>query len=172
MNTASIQSELLYFHDDGHIPNSIFPVLIYRNAFQLRGDKGAEWLELHFAMNDWSNSWRSGIFTYHHYHSTSHEVLGVYSGSTALQLGGENGTKLQVSSGDIIIIPAGVGHRNMDGENDVQVVGAYDRGRDYDILKGGADDHPLSIENIRNVPFPASDPLLGFGKGLCMTWKA
>ncbi len=56
--------ETLYFKDDGKIPNSKYPLLLYRNAFKERGDKGAAWLEQQFLHNNWSNSWRNGIFDF------------------------------------------------------------------------------------------------------------
>src|ERR1700733_8564495 len=80
--------ELLFFKDDGKIPNSKFPLLLYRNAFDARGTDGAVWLEQQFAAGNWTNSWRNGIYNFHHYHSTSHEVLGIYSGSALVHLGG------------------------------------------------------------------------------------
>src|SRR6266849_5006542 len=111
------EPEVYYFKDDGKIPNSKYPVLIYRNAFTARGDEGASWLEQTFAAHNWTNSWRNGIYPFHHYHSTSHEVLGVYNGSVLVQLGGESGKKLKIQAGDIVIIPAGVGHKNLGDDN-------------------------------------------------------
>jgi uncharacterized protein YjlB len=166
-----MKPELLFFHDDGHIPNSRFPVLIYRGAFPTVPGNCAELMEMYFAKNGWSNAWRSGIFTFHHYHSTAHEALGIYQGSTELQLGGEKGNLIAVSAGDILVLPAGTGHKNLKGENEVQAVGAYDQGRDYDILKGDVSDRPTAIDNIKLVPFPGADPLMGPTAGLRTIWK-
>lgn len=165
-----MKPELLFFHDDGHIPNSRFPVLVYRAAFPVTIRSCADLMEKYFAKNGWSNGWRSGIFTYHHYHSTAHEVLGVYDGAAELQLGGEKGAKIIVRAGDILILPAGTGHKNLNNENDVQVVGAYEKGREYDLLRGAKHDRPAAIENINSVPFPDADPLMGVGAGLCTLW--
>src|SRR5687768_1555322 len=85
----SMQPEKLFFKDDGIIPNSKYPLLLYRNAFTARGDDGASWLEEKFLSNNWSNSWRNGIFTFQHYHSITHEVLGIYSGECLVLLGGD-----------------------------------------------------------------------------------
>src|SRR4030095_7736459 len=87
-------TDILHFEDDGVIPNSKFPLLVYHYAFHERGDKGADWLEKRFLSNNWSNSWRNGIFTFQHYHSVTHEVLGVYSGEALVLLGGEQGKKV------------------------------------------------------------------------------
>ena len=159
MNTTQMPMAYV-FEDDGRIPNSKLPVLIYKNAFRQRGDAGAEWLEKQFASNNWTNSWRNGIYDYHHYHSTSHEVLGVYEGSALLLLGGEQGKEIMVEAGDVIILPAGVGHKNLDNNN-LSVVGAYAEGRKWDLNKGEAGERPAADENIAAVPLPSADPLHG-----------
>ncbi|RYE23931.1 MAG: cupin, partial [Sphingobacteriaceae bacterium] len=99
----SVKPETHFFKDDGIIPNSKYPLLIYKKVFAERNSAGAGWLEKHFAQNNWTNSWRNGVYPFHHYHSTSHEVLGVYSGSALLFLGGEKGRKIKVEAGDILV---------------------------------------------------------------------
>lgn len=49
--TRLMQPEKLYFKDDGTIPNSRYPLLLYRQAFVARDAAGAAWLENHFATN-------------------------------------------------------------------------------------------------------------------------
>jgi len=163
--------EIHFFIDDGVIPNSRYPVLIYKNAFAERGSTGAEWLEKRFEGNNWKNTWRNGIFPYHHYHSNTHEVLGIYNGAARLHLGGEQGEKIQVDAGDVIIIPAGVGHKNLESTEDFSVVGAYPDGMEYDILTGQPGDRRTADVNIPRVPFPSEDPILGNDKGLMLIWK-
>lgn len=165
-----IEPELLYFKDDGIIPNSKYPLLLYRNAFKERGDKGALWLEQHFLQNNWSNSWRNGIFDFHHYHSITHEALGIYSGSALVHLGGEKGIKLEIQAGDIIVIPAGVGHKNL-GSEELGVVGVYPGGMRYDLMRGSPGERPKADENIAVVPIPDHDPFLGKNKGLINAWN-
>lgn len=165
-----IDPEKYYLKDDGKIPNSKFPVLIYSNFFSKRGDGGAEWLEKKFAENNWKNSWRNGVFDYHHYHSNTHEVLGIYKGAALLQLGGETGKKLQVSAGDVIIIPAGVAHKNLESK-DFKVVGAYPEGRAHDMNTGKESERPEADKNIAEVPLPQSDPVEGKEGGLRSIWN-
>ena len=164
-----MEPEQFFFKDDGKIPNSKYPLLLYRNAFALRDSKGAKWLEEHFASNNWTNSWRNGVYSFHHYHSTSHEVLGVYEGTALLQLGGEQGEKVQVAAGDIIVIPAGVGHKNL-GSEGLGIVGAYPDGRDWDVNKGLPGERPKADENIAALPIPGKDPLLGTDGGVPVLW--
>lgn len=160
----------MLFKDDGWIPNSHYPLLIYKDVFKFRGDEGASWLEQRFREQNWTNSWRNGIYPYHHYHSTSHEVLGVYSGFAMVHLGGEQGQKVRIEAGDIIIIPAGVGHKNLGGE-DLGVVGAYPDGRSWDINTGKPGERPATDKNIAALPIPQTDPFSG-KSGLPQIWKA
>ena len=170
MSSPVKKPEVFYFKDDGSIPNSKYPMLVFHNAFSERGERGAKWLEQRFNDNDWSNSWRNGIFSFHHYHSITHEVLGIYSGSAMVHMGGEQGSKITIKAGDIIIIPAGVGHKNLESEN-LGVVGAYPGGMMYDINYGKAGERPHADKNIAAVPVPGTDPLLGKKNGLPDIWK-
>jgi uncharacterized protein YjlB len=167
---STARTDVMYFRDDGIVPNSIYPVIRYRSAFNKSKDSGAEWLENTFKQNNWYNSWRNGIFTFQHYHSITHEVLGIYSGEALVLLGGEKGEKIQVKKGDIIVIPAGVGHMNL-GDNDLGVVGAYPNGMDVDIMRCKPGERPGVDKNIGSVPFPATDPFLGNNAGIITSWK-
>ncbi|MBS1665450.1 MAG: cupin domain-containing protein [Bacteroidetes bacterium] len=169
MSAQSSKPEELFFKDDGMIPNSKYPLLVYRGAFGAKGMDGAAWLEQKFAANNWTNSWRNGVYPFHHYHSTSHEVLGIYSGSALLHLGGEKGQKVEVRAGDIIVIPAGVGHKNL-GSDGLGVVGAYPDGRSWDLNKGLPGERPKTDQNIAALPVPSMDPLWGKEKGLIKIW--
>lgn len=170
MDTGSPTPETYLFADDGQIPNSRYPLLLYRNVFSARGTAGASWLEQRFSTNNWTNSWRNGVFSYLHYHSISHEVLGVYSGSAKLQLGGKQGKTVSVQAGDIIVIPAGVGHQNLGSSADFGVVGAYPDGRTFDVLRGQPGERPKADQTIAALPLPATDPLLGKSAGLIHIW--
>ena len=166
-----VNPEKYLFKDDGKIPNSKYPLLVYRNVFSEKGSDGASWLEKHFAKNNWTNSWRNGVFTYHHYHSISHEVLGIYDGEALLQLGGEHGIQTKVSAGDIIVIPAGVGHKKLNSSANFAVVGAYPDGKDYDVLRGEPGERPTADQNIAKLPIPKFDPYLGQNEGLFKIWR-
>jgi Uncharacterized protein containing double-stranded beta helix domain len=120
-----VQPEQLHFKDDGVYPGSVLPVLLYRAAITADAQDRASVFERGFAQNDWRNSWRNGVYSFAHYHSTSHEALGVYNGSARLRLGGEHGQTVEVRSGDVILIPAGVAHHNIGASPDFSVVGAY-----------------------------------------------
>ena len=102
-----VQPSQLTFKDDGIFPNSPLPLLFYHQTITTKAKDPASIFEERFAENDWTNSWRDGVYSFPHYHSTSHEVLGVYSGPAALRLGGGHGKDVEVHAGDVIVIPAG-----------------------------------------------------------------
>ena len=103
--------ERLLLADDGAFPNSLLPVLLYRQA--LAADAGPSRFEAMFQDNGWPPQWRASVFTNHHYHSTAHECLGVAAGTGTLMLGGPEGTEVRVTSGDVVVIPAGVAHKRI-----------------------------------------------------------
>ena len=167
-----VEPEQFSFKDDGVFPNSVLPVLLYRHAFKTEiGDRACA-IEQRFAENDWSNSWRNGVYSFAHYHSTTHEVLGAYDGATTLRLGGEHGKNVKVHAGDMIVIPAGVAHQNIGGGTDFAVVGAYPDGREWDLLRGRAGERPKADRTIAALPIPDYDPIYGAEGPLRQIWKS
>jgi uncharacterized protein YjlB len=168
---APLATDTFVFQDDGIIPNSTLPLIARRGAIQPSAPDPAKAFENTFAKNGWTNSWRDGIFDYHHYHSTAHEVLGIVQGSATVQFGGEGGEVVGVSAGDVIVIPAGVGHALIKESGDLVVVGAYADGREYDIVradKGQVD--AAARARAKQVPVPASDPVDGATGPLVKLW--
>ncbi len=165
---VEVQTHL--FEDDGAIPNNpTLPLLIYPGALSSSGDLTSEMKEL-FAQNGWGGSWVDGVFPYHHYHSTAHEVLGVAGGGARLTFGGESGITVEVEAGDVVVIPAGVGHRNVGSSGGFRVVGAYPRGQTWDLRTGEPGERPEVLENIRKVPLPDADPVFGKEGPLVEHW--
>jgi len=167
-----VEPQQLVFKDDGSIPNNTLPLLLYREAFAPDTKDLASVMEQCFAENDWTGSWRAGVYPFLHYHSTSHEVLGVFSGSATLRLGGAQGTTVEVRLGDVIVIPAGVGHQNLGSSADFSVVGAYPGGRQWDLLRGLRGERPQADRNIAAVPLPDNDPVYGSNGPLKRIWKS
>jgi len=157
--------------DDGTFPNSKLPLLIYRQAVSLPEHDQAALFEQLFADNGWVGMWRNGIYSYHHYHSTAHEVLAVYGGSARVQFGGERGVVHELQTGDVVIIPAGVAHKNLGSSGDLGVVGAYPEGQDWDMNYGRPGERPRADGNIERVPPPKMDPIYGEGGPLLEKWS-
>ncbi|MBX3280310.1 MAG: cupin domain-containing protein [Acidobacteria bacterium] len=158
--------------DAGNIPNSRLPLLVYQGALELpKGDPAAA-IEALIHSHEWGNDWRNGIFSYHHYHSTAHEALVVYEGSAKVQLGGESGPVETINAGDVIIIPAGVGHKNLGASSDFQVVGAYPPEQFVDMCYGRPGERPRTDQNIARVALPSTDPVFGASGPLRDYWRA
>ncbi|MCP4397543.1 MAG: hypothetical protein GY801_09630 [bacterium] len=157
--------------DDGIYPNNErLPLLAYQGAVQLHGADSAALFEKLFRAHHWGGSWRNGVFNYHHYHSSAHEVLGVYGGTAQVQLGGEQGLVLSIQAGDVLIIPAGVAHKNLGGSRDFHVVGAYPDGQRPDICYGRDGERPQADRNIARLARPQEDPLYGADGPLFEHW--
>ncbi|UZJ77958.1 cupin domain-containing protein [Fictibacillus sp. KU28468] len=165
---STFEVKTYYFEDDGFIPNHPdWPVLFYEGVLAERSYQA----EQIFNENNWLNSWRNGIFDYHHYHSNTHEVLGVISGFATVKIGGKSGQELQIHAGDVIVLPAGTGHINMESSADFQVAGAYPNGMDYNLMRGVDGERPAALEEIRNVPLPETDPVFGTDGPLLQHWN-
>jgi uncharacterized protein YjlB len=146
------------------IPNNPrFAVLLYRGVEAAAAGAGAA--RALFADRGWRGAWVDGVFDFHHFHSTSHEVLAVVAGGATLELGGPQGEAFEVSAGDVIVLPAGTGHRRASARAGFTVVGAYPAGQeDYDLLRG---DDPAEVaaarERIAALGPPPQDPVGGAG---------
>lgn len=159
------------FADDGRFPNSALPVLIYRGAVAEAADRAGRFERL-FSTHLWPAAWRNGLYAQHHYHSTAHEVLGVYEGWVRARLGGERGGSFTLHAGDVVVIPAGVAHCNEGQSADFRVVGAYPRGTTMDMNYGKPRERPAADGRIAAVPLPEQDPVFGARGPLRALWRA
>lgn len=162
MPDAATRVEVHLLRDDGLVPNNASVALrLYRQALAA-GDPGAEArIEALFAANGWTGAWVNGIYDYQHYHATVHEVLGIARGWADVQLGGPNGPILRVEAGDVVLIPAGVGHCRMDASRDLSVVGAYPGGASPDLCRATPSARTAALPRIVAVPPWPHDPVLG-----------
>ena len=148
--------------DDGTYPNNEnLPLLLYNGVLNLTKGYPAEIIDELFENNGWGGSWVNGIYSFHHYHSTAHEVLGCFRGSAKVQLGGEDGIIQTVSRGDVVVIPAGVSHKNLGYSSDFRIVGAYPFGQSPDMCRGESKERPRADQYIASVKLPEKDPVFG-----------
>ncbi|KAF1935046.1 hypothetical protein EJ02DRAFT_460715 [Clathrospora elynae] len=138
------------------------PLLIYHSAFPASTSPSA--LEAHLATNGLTPQWRYTMYSQTHYHSTTHEVLCVFNGRARLLFGGEQNpgrVETEVSAGDAIVIPSGVGHRLVeDVDGGFEMVGAYPKGCSWDMCYGKQGEESKT-DAVAKVAWLPKDPLYG-----------
>lgn len=168
--SASADVETHFFADDDRTPNNrLLPLVVMRNTAAALSEDPALWFENTFTSHGWSGTWRWTVYPYQHFHSTNHEVLGVFRGDATLKLGGEHGTEFKVRVGDVLVLPAGTGHMRIDASEDFQVVGAYPEGKEPDLILPGYDLF-AARRRIADVPLPRADPVHGPEGPLRVHW--
>jgi uncharacterized protein YjlB len=169
MSTTTIETHR--FADDGIVPNNpALPLVVYRGALPAGGDRASA-CERMFAEHGWPGAWRNGIHPHHHYHSTAHEVLGIARGTARVRLGGEGGQTVELNTGDVVVIPAGIAHKREAASNDLLVIGAYPRGQRPDVCHADSALHDEAVAVIAKVPLPAADPVTGRADPLLECWR-
>lgn len=154
--------EALLLQRNGWVPNNAaLPVLLYRGV-------SPEAMDALFRKNGWTPEWRNGVYPFHHYHSTAHEVLGFAAGEAQLLLGGPTpgGREVTVRAGDVAVLPCGTGHCRVSASADFSVIGAYALAQRWDLCREAPD--AAAVERMRRLPFPAADPL---GGELARVWR-
>src|SRR5215469_660409 len=103
------------FADDGETPNNPqLPLLLYRRAVNLpKEDDPAAVFENLFLIHGWRMAWRDGVYSFLHFHTRTHEVLGIARGNACVRFGGKRGQNITVKAGDVVVLPAGTGHRRL-----------------------------------------------------------
>ncbi len=160
--------ETFLLQPSGRMPNNRhLPLLVYRGVLTLDADPASA-CEQRFAGHGWTGAWRNGIYDYDHFHATMHEVLGIVRGRVKARFGGDGGVEAELRAGDVVVIPAGVAHRNLGASKDLLVIGAYPEGGD-----GDSDIHtkkdPEAVK-AEWVPVPPADPVFGHRGPLRQHW--
>lgn len=148
------------------VPNTSIqhkPLMIYHSAFQ--PPVSASNIESHLSsIGAVAPQWRYTMYSTSHFHSTSHEVLGIASGKAKLCFGHEDNEKrieTVVEKGDVIVVPAGVAHRLLeDIEGGFEMVGCYPKGLNWDMCYGKKGEES-KVESIKKLPWFEKDPMYG-----------
>ncbi|NKC16205.1 MAG: cupin domain-containing protein [Gammaproteobacteria bacterium] len=157
---------------NGGIPNNPrLPLLHYPDAVTIEGNDPAAAFEDLFNRHGWGGGWRNGILGFHHYHSTAHEVLGIYSGEVTVLFGGEGGLTVVAKPGDVILVPAGIGHKRIATRGRLGIVGAYPEGQHADLCQGATGNGERHLTAVKAVPIPPLDPVHGTDGPMHQYWQ-
>jgi uncharacterized protein YjlB len=164
------QVETHQFAPGGEIPNSPLPLVVYRGGLPAALCEPAGCQAL-FYQNDWTGNWVNGIFDYWHFHVTGPEVLGCVAGEAEVGFGGDHGIKTTVKAGDVVVIPAGVGHNRLSAKRGgFTIVGGYPPGQSGMISRPGDFSVPEAERLIAALGPPRADPLTGGDGALFEAW--
>ena len=160
------------FKDDGATPNNpSLPLLHYPRAIVLPKEfDPAAVIETLFARHGWKDSWRDGVYDFLHFHTKTHEVLGIARGSVRVRFGGKRGKIIALKAGDVVVLPAGTGHQRMSQSDDLLVIGAYPASGRYDEPQPKDVDHDEAVAAIAKTRLPAKDPVYGSSGPLRKLW--
>ena len=103
------------------------------------------------------------MYSQSHFHSTSHEVLCIASGSAKCCFGHEdNPDRVEpvLSKGDVVVVPAGVSHRLLEDYGGFQMVGSYPKGCNWDMCYGREGEEEKS-KSISKLGWFEKDPIYG-----------
>lgn len=146
----------LYMQDDGTFPNNPdYPlILVPKTSHHTTESARASIINA-----GWTQPWAWGIFPYHHYHSNAWELLLCVQGMAHVQLGGNQGPTTTIRKGDLLLIPPGFAHKQLEALDDFTLLGSYPPDSPpVDVLRGVPT--ARQRENIRQCKPPKTDPLL------------
>jgi len=150
-------------------PNSPLPVLMYRQVLDSgSAEEQADSFEAMFKRHGWPPAWRYHLYDFDHFHSTAHEALGIFRGQARARLGGPNGREVMLYAGDVLVLPAGVGHASVAASDDFCMVGAYPPGQEPEIERGDPAQLAAAQARVATVGLPENGPI---GGPLTALWR-
>ncbi len=173
--SSSNPQHLMLAQPSGGVPNNQLPLIIWPSIAPDEDQEdgvmdSASWFEYTFSHNGWPAAWRAPIFPYTHYHPNCHEILGVASGWAEVLFGGDSGRMVTLREGDAVLIPAGVGHKQVFASDDFFAVGAYPEGMTPETVRDEPSQLRASKAKILQVPLPKRDPFTGGEGAMTEIW--
>lgn len=106
------------------------------------------------------------MYREHHFHSTTHEVLVVSKGAARICFGGKENperVEYEATSGDVMVIPAGLAHALLEDKGGFEMVGSYPIGADqWDHCTATSGEDMDEVDRrIRGLGWFTKDPIYG-----------
>lgn len=143
------------------------PLMIYHEVFL---QESASIVEKHLrSIGVVEPRWRYTMYSQSHFHSTSHEVLCITSGSAKCCFGHEDNPgriEIVLSKGDVVVVPAGVSHGLLQDYGGFQMIGSYPIGKNWDMCYGEEGEEER-VGGISELGWFTKDPLYGI-EGPCI----
>ena len=166
----SVRIEKHFFEGNGRVPNSRLPLLIYRGVIKW----SAADMESVMRANHWMPTWHAheGMWPHHHFHSEAHEIIAVTRGTHEGKFGGHDGIYSTVTEGDVLVIPAGVGHLGRGFSDDLNLTGGFpSRQGILDFRMGRPEEYEETRITAAGVPIGSYDPFFGIDGPLVKIWQ-
>ncbi|KAF1809885.1 hypothetical protein P152DRAFT_402384 [Eremomyces bilateralis CBS 781.70] len=174
--------QLLFVNPTPHVPNSHLPVLFYRSVFE---NVNEEAIRTAIEKHGWMKGGQWGTYKVPHFHTTTHECYAVLKGKCSYGLGrspldqgqGEDkgtGKVIQITQGDVFVLPAGVSHAAIESEDEFEYAGFYPEGSveyDMNFCEGSPGETEKKAANSAKVPVPKTDPVYGESGPLPGIWS-
>ncbi|PSN60161.1 hypothetical protein BS50DRAFT_210709 [Corynespora cassiicola Philippines] len=161
-----------------NVPNNPLPALIYRDVLPKSLDP--EQIKDLCEANGWEKRGEWGAITTAHFHPNTHECYAIWRGKSRLVLGrpkgddSDDGAEIDVSAGDVVVVPAGVSHRSLTSSDGYRYIGVYPKAAPKwrNIFCKGEEPIEKLEEEISKVGLPDSDPVYGLDGPLPQIWKS
>ncbi|CAO1629486.1 unnamed protein product [Jaminaea pallidilutea] len=138
------------------------------------GGGGPDAIRSQLRSRGWEPQWTFPMFKQAHYHSTTHELLCIISGSATLLLGGSDAvasnappppgpedpregsdrsaTTIDVAAGDALLLPAGYAHRAVVDHDGFRMIGSYPaNGETWDMCYPSAKECSTTTRHIEKL---------------------
>ncbi|KAK1477621.1 hypothetical protein CTAM01_15139 [Colletotrichum tamarilloi] len=168
---SSMEVECYLLSSNPDAPNSPLPVIHYRNV--LPEPRNEESVTEFLTRNRWEKRGTWGHIPIRHFHPNSHECYGIFSGYSTLLIGKINegtGQEISVSTGDVIVLPAGTAHSCLESSEDYRYIGVYPEGCPRWVNEMGKKPAGTFSPVIRDVGMPKRDPVYGVDGPLMRLW--
>ena len=144
---------------------------MYRTLLNTCLPHKAETFERVFRAHGWRGTWRDSIDTSCHFHADAHEVVGIARGHVDVELGGAGDRAVRLTAGDLVMLPAGVGHRRVRASPNLLVVGVSPAGQHKYNICTSLRECRNAKQRIATVALPESDPFFGPQGPLTKLWR-